>query len=73
MTVEDWRSVQRWRNGYIAPTVQRFTAHAQCFLFIPESKTDKSDQLKTACFRSCLLRNKNKTLKFYVYFDECSI
>ena len=47
-----------------APTVQRFTAHAQCFLLVPEGKTHKSDQLQKACFRSCLLRNKNKTVNF---------
>ena len=40
-----------------APTVQGFTAHAQCFLLVPGGNTHKSDQLKQACFRSGLLRN----------------
>ena len=45
MTGEDvWTQCPRWPNGYIAPTVKQFTAHAQCFLLVPEDKTHKSGQ-----------------------------
>ena len=78
MTGADWAQCPRWSNGYMytAPTVQQFTVHANnVFCLSRRARPINLANKNKSCFRSCLLRNKNKTLNFlesFIHFDECS-
>ena len=43
--IADWTQCPRWPTGYSAPTMQQFTAHAQCFLLVQGGQSGLQKQV----------------------------